>query len=143
MASLQRFSSNGHTYWRIVESYRRADGKPTVRTLMYLGKAEELLAKIQDVEQRLRLKSVSSGSVDALYRLAMDLDIPGIINRSIPGKARMRDGLTVGESLTLVSIARLCHPSSKRAIAEWAGTTSLPARFSVEAAALTSQHFWD
>jgi transposase len=146
MASLQRFSSNGHTYWRIVESYRRKDGRPTVRTLMYLGKVDDLLAKLQNVEQGLRVKSVSSGAVDALYRLATELDIPGIINRSIQekdGKPRMRDGLTVGESLTLVSIARLCHPSSKRAIAEWAETTSLPARFAVSAASLTSQHFWD
>ena len=146
MPSLQRFSSNGHTYWRIVESYRRKDGRPTVRTLMYLGKADDLLAKLQNAEQGLRVKSVSSGAVDSLYRLATELDIPGIINRSIEekeGKPRKRDGLTVGESLTLASIARLCHPSSKRAIAEWAETTSLPERFAVKAADLTSQHFWD
>jgi transposase len=146
MPSLQRFSSSGHTYWRIVESYRRKDGRPTVRTLMYLGKADDLLAKLQNIEQGLRVKSVSSGAVDALYRLATELDIPGVINRSIQqkdGKSRKRDGLTVGESLTLASIARLCHPSSKRAIAEWAETTSLPERFAVNAAALTSQHFWD
>jgi len=86
MPSLQRFSSNGHTYWRIVESYRRQDGRPTVRTLMYLGKADDLLAKLQNIEQGLRVKSVSSGAVDALYRLATELDIPGIINRSIQEK---------------------------------------------------------
>ncbi len=146
MASLQRFSSNGHVYWRIVESYRRADGRPAARTLMYLGKADDILAKLQNAEQGLRVKSVSSGAVDALYRLALELDVPGVIDRSVrekDGKPRVRDGLTVGQSLTLVSIARLCHPSSKRAIADWAGKTSLPARFGVVAAALTSQHFWD
>jgi len=146
MASLQRFSSNGHTYWRIVESYRREDGRPTVRTLMYLGKADDILAKLRNADQGLRVKSVSSGAIDALHRLAIELDVPGIIDRSIQekdGKPRVRDGLTAGESLTLVSIARLCHPSSKRAIADWAEKTSLPARFGVAAAALTSQHFWD
>ena len=146
MASLQRFSSNGHTYWRIVESYRRKDGRPTVRTLLYLGKVDDILAKLRSAEQGLRVKSVSSGAVDALFRLAKELDVPGIINRSIREKGatvRVRDGLTVGESLTLAGIARLCHPSSKRAIADWAEQTSLPVRFGVSAASLTSQHFWD
>ena len=41
MSSLQRFTSNGHSYWRIVESYRRRDGKPAIRTLLHLGKADE------------------------------------------------------------------------------------------------------
>jgi hypothetical protein len=46
MPSLQRYSSHGRTYWRIVESFRRSDGKPTVRVLMHLGKAEQLLARV-------------------------------------------------------------------------------------------------
>jgi transposase len=146
MPSLQRFSSKGHSYWRIVESYRRADGKPTVRVLMHLGKADDLLARLQQQEQGLRVRSVASGAVDALYRLAVELDVPNMINAAIKdkgGKAQVRDGLSVGDSLLLASLTRLCHPSSKRAIAEWAETTSVPARFGVAASALTSQHFWD
>jgi hypothetical protein len=47
MASLQRYSSHGITYYRIVESYRRPGGKPTVRVLFHLGKAEDLLARLR------------------------------------------------------------------------------------------------
>lgn len=146
MASLQRTSSRGHKYWRIVESYRRADGKPTVRTLMHLGKAEELLARLRGEQGRVRVRSVASGAVDALYGLAREFDVAGAIDRAIEaagGRAQTRDGLTVGESLLAAAVARLCRPSSKRAIAEWAAQTSLPARAGVPAEALTSQHFWD
>jgi transposase len=146
MASIQRFTSGGNTYWRIVESYRRADGKPAIRMLMYLGKPEALLERLQQLDRGLHLRSVSSGAVDALYRLGTELGISNIINATIKekgNKPQVRDRLSVGESLLFASIARLCHPSSKRAIAEWAQTTTLPIRFGVEAAALTSQHFWD
>jgi transposase len=146
MASLQRFSSRGHKYWRIVESYRREDGRPTVRVLMHLGKAEDLLARLEGERGRLRVRSVSSGAVDALYGIAGELDMVGAINRAVEaagGRVQVRDGLTVGESLLAASVARLCRPSSKRAIAEWAEGTSLPARVGVRAELLTSQHFWD
>lgn len=146
MPSLQRFSSHGQTYWRIVESYRRPDGRPTVRVLMHLGKAEALLARLRGQERAVQVRSVSSGAVDALYRLSVELDVAGEIDRAIlaaGGRAQVRDGLTVGQSLVAAAIGRACHPSSKRAFAEWAAGTSLPDRMRCQAQALTSQHFWD
>lgn len=146
MPSLQRYSSHGQLYWRIVESYRRADGKPTVRVLMHLGKAQDLLARLQQNRAAVRLRSVCSGAVDAAFRLAEELHCAETIDRAIEaagGQLRRRDGLSVGQSLVAAAIARLVRPSSKRAIAEWAAQTSLPARLGVPAAALTSQHFWD
>jgi transposase len=59
------------------------------------------------------------------------------------GRPQIRDGLRVGTSLAAAAIARLCHPSRKRAVADWAATTSLPRWLGVPATALTSQHFWD
>lgn len=146
MASVQPYSSHGHRYWRIVESYRRRDGKPAVRVLCHLGKAEDLLARLQQQRTALRVRSVSSGAVDAAFALAQELGCATIINEAIGqvgGKPRVRDGLDTGQSLVAAAIARLIHPSSKRAIAEWAAQTSLPARLGVEAGVLTSQHFWD
>ena len=146
MASLQRYKVHGHTYWRIVESYRRADGHPTTRTLQHLGRVDDLLGMLAGQRRRQRLRSVSSGAVDALCGLAAEFDVAGIIDRAIlepAGKRQRRDGLSAGQSLALASIARVCHPSSKRAVAAWAKGTSLPARFGVEAEVLTSQHFWD
>jgi transposase len=146
MASIQRFTSHKHTYFRIVESYRREDGHPTVRVLEHLGKAEDLLARLRAQGGRLRLRSVSSGAVDALFALGTEFDVAGEIDRAIKaasGRVRMRDGLTVGQSLLGAAIARACWPASKRAFAEWAAETTLPDRLGADAAALTSQHFWD
>lgn len=146
MPSLQRYSSHGQTYWRIVESFRRPDGKPTVRVLMHLGKAEELLSRLQQSRAALRLRSVSAGAVDAAFALANELGCTEAINDAITaagGEVRHRDGLSVGQSLVAAAIARLVRPSSKRAIAQWAAQTSLPDRLRVPGHALTSQHFWD
>jgi len=146
MASLQRYSSHGQTYWRIVESFRRPDGKPTVRVLMHLGKAEELLARLTEQRGSVRLRSVSSGAVDAAWALCHELGCAEIIDHAVKqagGQIRRRDGLTVGQSLVAAAIARLVHPSSKRAIADWASQTCLPERLHVRSEVLTSQHFWD
>jgi transposase len=146
MASLQRFSSHGQTYWRIVESYRRHDGRPTVRVLMHLGKAEQLLSRLQEQDRSVRVSSLSSGAVEALDRVAREFDVAGEIDHAIStsgARVRVRDGLTVGQTLTAAAIARACHPASKRAFAEWAATTTLPERMGFKAEALSSQHFWD
>jgi transposase len=145
MASIQRFTSHGQPYYRIVESYRRPDGQPTVRTLVHLGKAEALLARLAGTNA-LRVASRSAGAVDALWRLAQEFDVPGVIDAAVTAagdRPQRRDGLTVGQSLTVASVARLCRPQSKRAIAAWAAQTTLPTRAGVAAPALTSQHFWD
>jgi transposase len=55
----------------------------------------------------------------------------------------MNDGLSVGQSLTLIAIGRACHATSKRAFAGWARTTSLGQLAGVDVDRLTSQHFWD
>ncbi len=95
---------------------------------------------------RIRVHSVSCGAVDALWQLAQEFEVPAQIDAALTaagGRPRTRDGLTVGASLTAAAIARLCHPSSKRAVAEWAATTTFPRWLGVPADALTSQHFWD
>lgn len=146
MPSLQRYSSNRQSYWRIVESFRRPDGKPSVRVLMHLGKATDLLARLQNLQSSQRVRSVASGAVDAAFALSTQLGFAHAIDQVLAtgdGECRHRDGLSVGQSLTLAAIARLIRPSSKRAIAEWAAQSSLPDRFHVPAEALTSQHFWD
>lgn len=161
MASLQARKVRGHTYWHIVES-RRVNGKPRPIPIAYLGKADDILARLKaaDASDALRLHSRSHGAVAALWALAAEFDIDGIIDsqlaasgRRISGadlsaaKAHMpplsNDGLTVGQSLTLASIGRACHPTSKRGFAPWASTTTLGDLAHTNVGRLTSQHFWD
>jgi transposase len=158
MASLQARRVRGHTYWYIVES-RRINGKPRPIPLAYLGKADALLARLQATET-LRLRSCAHGAVAALWAVAQDLDIAGVIDRALLATGRRRsgaalaaahprqspvtnDGLTVGQTLTLVGIGRACHATSKRGFADWARTTSLGDLAGTNVERLTSQHFWD
>jgi hypothetical protein len=137
VASLQRFRVKGHSYWRIVES-RRIQGRPTIRVVAYLGKADDLLARLRGAES-FTIRSLSHGAVAALFSLAGELDIAGTIDRHLQasgrrtGKPRPRgtqrpaavrnDGLSVGQSLLLASLGRACHATSKRGFATWARTT--------------------
>ena len=156
MASLQRFRVKGHAYWRIVES-RRVKGKPGIRVVAYLGKANNLLARLRATET-LSIRSLSHGAVAALFSLARELDVAGTIDRHLEASGRRsrkrlprdtrlsprrNDGLSVGESLLLASLGRACHATSKRGFAAWARSTTLGELFKVDVEQLTSQHFWD
>jgi len=158
MASIQRVRVRGHSYWRIVKS-RRVNGKPRVFVIAHLGKADDLLARLQAAEH-LRLRSQSHGATTAVYALARKLDIAGTIDRHLAASGRRdrrqpahvpdprrtperHDGLSVGRSLELVSVGRTCHATSKQGFAEWARTTTLGDVASVDLDRLTSQHFWD
>lgn len=155
MASLQRFRVKGHSYWRIVES-RRVNGKPGIRVVAYLGKADDLLARLRATES-FSIRSLSHGAVAALFSLAQELDVAGTIDRhlELSGRRsrrrprgtrlspRRNDGLSVGQSLLLASLGRACHATSKRGFAPWARNTTLGELFAVDVERLTSQHFWD
>jgi transposase len=145
VASLQAYNSHGIRYYRIVESFRK-EGKPSIRVLAHLGRVDEILHRHQQhTEVPVKISSVSAGAVTALFSLARELDVAGQINRAISGdgEVQVRAGLTVGQSMVIAMIARACAPRSKRAFADWAGTTYLPQLMKFAAADLTSQHFWD
>jgi transposase len=158
MASIQRVRVRGYSYWRIVES-RRVNGKPRVFVIAHLGKADDLLVRLQAAEH-LRLRSRSHGATTAVYALARELDVAGTIDRHLAASGRRdrrqpahvadprmtpqrHDGLTVGRSLELVSVGRTCHATSKQGFAEWARTTTLGDVACVDLERLSSQHFWD
>ena len=83
MATIQSKKSRGHKYWYIVES-RRVNGKPRPIVLEYLGKADNLLRRLQQgIGERLKVKSHSHGAVAALFGIARKLDVVAVINRHI------------------------------------------------------------
>jgi len=141
MATLQKKTSRGHTYWYLVES-RRVNGKPRPVVLAYLGRPDELLGRLEGAHGSLRLRSVAHGAVAALKGVADELGVVDLINRRVK-TVRHRAGLTVGESLLLVAMGRACHPTSKRGWSSWAQATSVGNLFGVAVRHLDSQHFWD
>ena len=145
MASLQAYRSHGRRYYRIVESYRE-NGKPRIRVLVHLGRAEDVLRLVEAQHAPVQVASVSAGAVTALHQLASELDVVGQINRALGqhgGRVQKRDGLTVGETLLAGFIGRACAPRSKRAFAGWAEQTYLPELMGFSAADLSSEHFWE
>jgi len=147
MASLQHRISGGYKYWYIVES-RRVNGKPRPIPLLYLGKADDILKRLQGgICKNIKCKSFSHGAVAALLRVADDIGVVDIINKYVPKNKKnvkqIRDGLTVGGSLTLRAIEKVCHPCSNREFYTWAKTTSLEYLLQVSCAKMDSQHFWD
>ena len=145
MASLQAYQSHGYRYYRIVESFRQ-DGKPRLRVVAHLGRVEDILRLTREERADIKVSSVTSGAVTAVYHLAQELDIAGKINRALEEAGRRvqeRDGLSVGESLLAGMISRACAPRSKRAFTAWAEATALPELMGFSAKDLDSQHFWD
>lgn len=141
MATLQKRKSRGHNYWSIVES-RRVNGKPRPIILEYLGTAEQLLKRLTlGIPKKVR--SYAHGDVAVMLNIAEEIQIVETINKHIK-KKQLRDGFTVGGSLLLAAIGRVCHPTSKRNWYQgWAKKTSLSYIIRMSLSKLDSQHFWD
>lgn len=141
MATLQKRTSRGHTYWSIVES-RRVNGKPRPVILEYLGTAEALLKRLTEGVPK-KVRSYSHGSVAVMLGIAEELKIVETINKHLKAHP-FRDGFSVGGSLLLAAIGRICQPTSKRNWYEgWARNTSLSYLLRMSLSRLDSQHFWD
>jgi transposase len=148
MATIQAKTSRGYKYWYIVES-KRVNGKPRPVVLAYLGKAEDLLKRLQGLTEVLKLKSYSHGAVCALLAISHKLDLHLIINQYINSSRKytaqkpVRNNLTAGITFLLGAIGRVCMPTSKRGWWNWAKTTSLEYLLQCSLNKIDSQHFWD
>ncbi len=141
MATLQKRKSRGRTYWSIVES-RRVNGKPRPVILEYLGSAETLLKRLKEGIPK-KVRSYSHGAVAVLLEIADELQIVQTINKHLTQQP-LRDGFTVGGSLLLAALGRICKPTSKRNWYEgWARQTSLSYLLRRSLHKVDSQHFWD
>lgn len=141
MATLQKRVTKGHSYWSIVES-RRINGKPRPVILEYLGTAESLLKRLTEGIPK-KVRSYSHGAVWVMLDIAEELEVVEAINRHLKHK-QLRDGFTVGGSLLLAAIGRICQPTSKRNWHEgWARYTSLSYLLRMSLSKVDSQHFWD
>jgi len=146
MAYLKPKNIYGKTYWYVVES-RRVNGQVKTVNLAYLGKADDILNRWQQLStQKDCLKSYSHGAVAVMLSMAKRLGIAEIINTHIkpPRRGvRARKTLSVGDTLVMAAIGRALHPTSKRRWACWASQTTLGKLYGFDPAKLTSQYFWD
>ncbi|RLD93049.1 MAG: IS1634 family transposase, partial [Bacteroidetes bacterium] len=147
MATIQQKNVKGNKYWYIVES-KRVNGKPRPVVLAYLGKADDLLKRLQG-NMGFSLKSYSHGAVAALIDVAARLDIVSILNkhvkstRSYMSEKPVRNNLTAGVTFLLGAMGRVCMPTSKMGWWNWAKGTSVGYLLRCNFSKVASQHFWD
>jgi transposase len=139
MASLVAKKVHGHTYWQIVES-RRIHGKPRPIVLAHLGKADDLLARLQRTAQPYTAVLRDFGAVAALWDIAHELGLHALLEQHTP---KRRQGHAVADYLLLAALSRALRPCPKTRVADWYQSTILPRLLPIPAKHLSSQRFWD
>jgi transposase len=137
MASLTKKVIHGRVYYYLRES-ARVDGRPKVVRTVYLGRAEDMLARLEGASEPLRVESRSFGAVAAALSVADRLGVAAAVDRACPNRGRP----SVGTYILLAAVNRAVCARSKRAFADWYGQSSLARLVPVEAEALSSQRFW-
>lgn len=140
MATIQKKTSRGHTYWQIVES-RRVNGKPRPIVLMHLGTAEGLMRRLQKGPGKpLKAKIIEFGALAALWNIALELDLAGTIDRHVQ---KRNQGLSCGNYMLLAALNRCVAATSKSSLYNWYRKTVLHRLMPLSKRSLAPQRFWD
>jgi len=140
VATLQKKTSRGHTYWQIVES-RRVNGKPRPVVLMHLGTAEALLGRLsQEPAKALKARVFQFGLLAALWNIADELEVVPTIDRVVH---KREQGLSCGQYILLAALNRCAGATSKASFSDWYRKTILPRLMPAAEGLLASQRFWD
>ena len=118
----------------------RVDGRPKVVRTVYLGRAEDMLARLEQASEPVRVESRSFGAVAAALRVARRLGIAEAIDSAYPGRG---GGPSLGTMIALAAINRAVCARSKRAFADWYAETALARLAPLPREALSSQRFWE
>lgn len=116
-------------------------GKSKVKSHdVYLGTAEQVMAKIQNGQRPSEVAKKEFGLVCAALNVAEEIGVVDVIDRCVP---KRRQGLTVGQYLLIGALNKIASPTSRNGIRDWINKTVLPERLGVDPDLLTSQNFWD
>lgn len=140
--SLTKKLINGKAYYYL-RFTGRVEGKPKVVRTVYLGRAEEIVAAVQNQRARQRPKRIvlaEFGAVAAIWSLIQRTGLIELVDAHVPKRFQ---GPTVGEYLAVAVVNRVVCPKSKRKIGPWFAKTILPRLTRLRTNQLTSQRFWD
>jgi transposase len=138
MASLTKKIIHGRAYYYLRET-ARVGGKPKVVRTLYLGRADDILARLEQATEPLRVESRSFGAVAAALKVARALGIAEAVDRACPNRLRP----SLGTYIALAAVNRAVCARSKRAFADWYGQTALARLLPLPVEALSSQRFWE
>jgi len=137
MASLTKKLIHGRAYSYLRET-ARVEGKPKVVRTTYLGRAEDILARLEQGAEPLRVESRSFGAAAAALKVVRQLGVAEAIDRACGSRGRP----SVGTYIALAAVNRAVCARSKRAFADWYAQTALARLLPLPAEELSSQRFW-
>jgi transposase len=140
--SLTKKLINGKAYYYLRFTGRVA-GKPKVIRTVYLGRAEDIVAAVQNRRARQRPKRIvlaEFGAVAAVWSLIQQTGLIELVDAHVPKRSQ---GPTVGQYLAVAVVNRVVCPQSKRKIGRWFAKTILPRLMGLRPKHFTSQRFWD
>jgi hypothetical protein len=142
MPSLTRKLIKGRPYYYL-RHCQRIDGKPKIVKTVYLGSADQLVARFAAPPTLPELQSVdveAFADVAALFDVAEQIPLVALIDARL---TKRDQGLSVGQYLLLAAINRATHPTSKTRFADWYQRTVLRRLIPASADQLSSQSFWN
>jgi transposase len=108
---------------------------------MHLGTADGLLKRLQTAQGKpVKARVFQFGSLAALWNIAAELDVVGIIDRHT---YKRDQGLSCGQYMLLAALNRCVAPTSKSSLYDWYRKTILQRLLPTSKRSLTSQRFWD
>lgn len=141
MATVIKKMKGGRAYFYLVESARVA-GKPRIVRQVYLGKAEDVLARLDAAAplSPTRVRVREFGASMAALAMATELGFAGIVDEVAPKRAQ---GVSVGTYFALAALNRVAAPCSKSQMGAWYERSALSARGKLTSSDLAPQRFWD
>jgi len=141
MASIIKKVKKGRAYYYAAQS-QRVGGKPRIVWQKYLGTIDAIIGRADEATPPKPREVVifQAGGVAALARIAQRLGLVELIDAAVP---KRQQGPSVGQYLLLAALNRALAPCSKLAMGPWYEQTVLRRVWGFEAAAFSSQRFWD
>lgn len=132
----------GHYYY-FARECKRVNGKPRIVFQKYLGKADKIMAAMDQQSKTHEISEVvisEFGAVAALFDIATRLDLVNIINEKVPKRDQ---GLSIGHYMLIAALNRCVCPKSKAKIGDWFQETPLRRLTPAKKSQLSSKRFWD
>lgn len=141
----------GHTYYYAHRTWReklepgtpgktKGSGKSQVRSeTVYLGRAEQIVASLNQARQPLEVRHRAFGMLTAAYQTAVEVGLVEVLQKHLGGE---RFGVPRWLFFLLPILNRLQHATSKARMGDWAAGTVLPSLLGFDAKRLNSQTFW-
>lgn len=140
MVYLEKRKKGNQTYVYLCRK-ERVNGKVKRTLNIYLGNEDKLEERLKKESIPLRdIEALDFGYIAALYKATEIMNLSSIVNDCTE---KRKQGISVGEYVSLAVINRITEPCSKNALADWYKHTWLSRKLKYDPKSLTSQAYWN